>query len=223
MGSANNPDSIYLSSTNLRKRLEMSWIKTIPEDDADAALSRLYKRVKGPGKQIDNVLRIHSLRPHTLTGHMTLYKSVLHSSDNSLPKWYLEALGVYVSHLNGCDYCQAHHLEGMKKTIPDPKLVVEFRRLLDEERLEEFFDAKLFSCIGYLQKLTLYPASMEKGDIIPLRESGFTDAEILEINQLGSYFNYVNRTVNGLGVALSGEELGLSPDTDDNPADWEHR
>jgi len=40
-----------------------------------------------------------------LLGHMTLYKNVLHNSNNTLPKWYLETLGVYVSSLNNCAYC----------------------------------------------------------------------------------------------------------------------
>ncbi|MEO0528356.1 MAG: hypothetical protein AAFZ89_14080, partial [Bacteroidota bacterium] len=40
-------------------------------------LKTIYNRIKGPSHTIDNVLKIHSLRPHTLAGHMTLYKSVL--------------------------------------------------------------------------------------------------------------------------------------------------
>ena len=64
---------------------------------AKGRLKSIYERVKGPDNKVDNVLRLHSLRPHTLQGHMTLYKSVLHHSGNTLPKWYLEALGVYVA------------------------------------------------------------------------------------------------------------------------------
>lgn len=52
----------------------MSWIQTIDYFDADANLKQIYDRVKGPDNNVDNVLKIHSLRPHTLTGHMTLYK-----------------------------------------------------------------------------------------------------------------------------------------------------
>ena len=93
----------------------MSWIKTIDYEQAEGPLKRIYDRVKTPDNNIDNVLLIHSLRPHTLTGHMTLYKSVLHNSNNTLPKWYLEVLGVYVSYLNNCDYCVQHHFSGFSK------------------------------------------------------------------------------------------------------------
>ena len=51
---------------------QMSWIKTISYEDADPSLKKIYDRVKGPDNAVDNVLSVHSLRPHTLVGHMTL-------------------------------------------------------------------------------------------------------------------------------------------------------
>ena len=47
----------------------MSWIKVIPFEEATGKLKAIYKKIKGPNNQIDNVLSIHSLRPHTLMGH----------------------------------------------------------------------------------------------------------------------------------------------------------
>ena len=64
----------------------MSWIETIPYEAAGPNLKRIYDRVKGPDNNVDNVLSIHSLRPHSLVGHMALYKNVLHNSNNALPK-----------------------------------------------------------------------------------------------------------------------------------------
>jgi hypothetical protein len=50
----------------------MSWIKTIDYNEANTVLKRVYNRVKGANNKVDNVLTIHSLRPHSLVGHMTL-------------------------------------------------------------------------------------------------------------------------------------------------------
>ena len=97
----------------------MSWIEEISYEEAEGRLKKMYDRIKGPDNNIDNVLSVHSLRPHTLAGHMMLYKNVLHNSANTLPKWYLEAIGVYVSFLNQCSYCVEHHLAGMKREIND--------------------------------------------------------------------------------------------------------
>ncbi len=69
----------------------MPYIKVISPQDATGRLEKIYQRVTGPGGQVDNVLQIHSLRPHTLAGHMALYKAVLHHPRNKLPVWFLEA------------------------------------------------------------------------------------------------------------------------------------
>lgn len=200
----------------------MSWIQTIDYKDADSSLKRIYDRVKGPDNDVDNVLLIHSLRPHSLTGHMTLYKSVLHNSNNMLPKWYLESIGVFVSHLNNCFYCVKHHFTGFKKLINDDKKAATFMDAVKSDSLETFFDSKYLSGINYAQKLTLEVQNIEKEDVERLKTEGFTEGEILEINQVTSYFNYVNRSVVGLGVNLKGDTLGLSPNDSNDPNNWNH-
>ena len=42
-----------------------------------------------------------------------------------------------------------------------------------------------------------------------LKEAGAGDGEILELNQIVGYFNYVNRLLNGLGVTTSGDTVGF--------------
>ena len=99
----------------------MSWIKIIPFNEATGKLKTLYNKIKGPNNQIDNVLGIHSLRPHTLVGHMSLYKNTLHHSNNTFPNWQLELLGTYTSYINGCDYCYDHHFACLLYTSPSPR------------------------------------------------------------------------------------------------------
>jgi len=129
----------------------MAWIKTIKYEEADPRLKKIYNRVKGPNNTIDNVLSIHSLRPHSLVGHMTLYKSVLHNSNNVLPKWYLEAIGVYVSYLNKCDYCVQHHFEGLKRLLKDDIKAHAFMEAIRTETLHQFFEERYFEGVGLLK------------------------------------------------------------------------
>jgi len=56
--------------------------------------------------------------------------------------------------------------------------------------------------LDYAIKLTLEPWNMIEDDVIVLREQGFSDAAILDINQVTSYYAYVNRLADGLGVEL---------------------
>jgi uncharacterized peroxidase-related enzyme len=201
----------------------MSWIKTIKYENADNKLKGIYNKVKGADNNIDNVLLVHSLRPHSLVGHMALYKNVLHNSNNTLPKWYLEALGVYVSFLNKCDYCVTHHFEGFKRLLNNDEKAKKYLNAVSTNSIDSFFEEKYLLGINYAKDLTNSLHTINKKTIDDLINIGFTEGEILEINQVTSYFNYVNRTVVGLGVTTEGDIIGLSPNNSDNPDDWNHK
>ncbi len=61
--------------------------------------------------------------------------------------------------------------------------------------------------LTYAEKLTLTPWEMVEGDVIALRELGFSDAAILDINQVTGYYAFVNRLADGLGVELEAYRL----------------
>ena len=200
----------------------MSWIKTIPFNEAEGKLKRIYEKVAGPDGNIDNVLAIHSLRPHSLEGHMRLYKNVLHNSNNTVPKWFLELLGVYVSHLNRCRYCVDHHFAGLKRLLNDDIFSGRVKEGIESDNLSEVLNSSYNQAVMYAKKLTYDHFAIQEDDIHILRKNGFSDGEILEINQVVCYFNYVNRTVLGLGVNTDGDVLGLSPNESDDANNWSH-
>ena len=136
------------------------WIRAIPYAEAPGKLKTLYDRIKGPGNNVDNIMIAHSLRPHTLDGHMALYKNVLHHSANKLPLWFMECLGMYVSKLNSCEYCFDHHYEGMRRVLSDNDRASSIREALENNDLEGTFDAKEKSMLDYAEKLTLSPGAM---------------------------------------------------------------
>ncbi len=201
----------------------MSWIYIIPFEKATGKLKSIYNKIKGPNNQIDNVLGIHSLRPHTLTGHMSLYKNTLHHSNNTFPNWFLELLGTYTSFINKCDYCYEHHFAGMKRFLKDDEKAAAIRKHIEHNSLDEILSEKEMAMVEYAEKLTFTPAKMNSNDIYELRSFGYDDGEILEVNQVVAYFNYANRTVLGLGVNTKGEVLGLSPSNKDDEDSWDHR
>ncbi len=200
----------------------MSWIKTIPFEEARGKLKQLYERVKGPDNNVDNIMMVHSLRPHSMEGHMHIYKYVLHHNGNTFPKWYLETIGVYVSMLNDCSYCVEHHYQGMRRLVADEDRSVAVRKALEARTPESVFSGKELALLQYAEKLTLTPAAMNAADLDVLRAEGADDGEILEVNQVTSYFCYANRTVLGLGVNTDGDIIGLSPNENDDPDNWNH-
>lgn len=200
----------------------MTWIKTIAYDEAEGPLKKLYDRVKGPGNNIDNIMLAHSLRPHSMTGHMSLYKSVLHHPQNTLPKVYLETIGVYVSSLNSCDYCVEHHYAGMARLLGDEAKAQAIRATLEIQKPAGMFEGGELEGLEYAAKLTVAPESVSEVDIQIMRDAELDDGQILEINQVTAYFCYANRVVLGLGVNTKDDIIGLSPGASDDPDNWSH-
>ena len=202
----------------------MTWINTISFEASKGKLRKLYDRVKGPDNNVDNIMLSHSLRPHSMEGHMAMYKYCLHHTGNTLPKWYLECIGVYVSSLNGCEYCVEHHFQGMRRLVADDARSDALRRTIEADAVETApLDTRQIAGMIYARKLTVEPAAMVEADVATLRAAGVEDGEILEINQVTAYFCYANRTVLGLGVNTDGDIIGLSPNNSDDPEDWGHR
>ena len=200
----------------------MTWIRTVPFAEATGKLKKLYERVTGPDNNVDNIMLAHSLRPHSMEGHMTLYKYMLHHPHNTLPKWYLEAIGVYVSHLNRCGYCFDHHLAGMRRLVADDERSDAIAAALAADDPAEAFSGRELAGLEYAARLTTSQADMAESDIQTLRDAGFDDGEILEINQVTAYFAYANRMVLGLGINTDGDIIGLSPGDSSDPDNWSH-
>lgn len=73
---------------------------------------------------------------------------------------------------------------------------------------------KLEALLAYAEKLTLEPGDVEEADVRRLREAGWGDEAVLHACEVVAYFNFVNRTADGLGVALEGgwEQPILGPE-----------
>ena len=201
----------------------MPWIETVAYEDANGKLKALYDRVKGPDNNVDNIMMMHSLRPHTMEGHMALYKYVLHHRDNTIDKWFLETIGVWVSTLNKCEYCVKHHFAGLKRLLADDKKAAQLKAAIDSDNIAAApLDKRQKTAMEYTRRLTHNLTSVLEDMIKKMRAAGYSDGEILEINQVAAYFNYANRTVLGLGCSTEGDILGLSPNNNNDPDDWGH-
>ena len=185
-----------------------AWIELIADEDATGELKAFYDQVRTPHGTVDNVMRAHSLRPHTMGGHLALYKSVLHNPENTLPFWFLEVVASYTSILNDCDYSLAHHFTNVRRLLDDDARAERILDALKADAPEREFDGKEAALLRYAGKLTTAVGSMAKADVDAIRAAGATDGEILEVNQVCAYFNYSNRLLNGLGVTTEGDVIG---------------
>lgn len=105
-----------------------------------------------------------------------------------------------------------HHGAGLRRLTRDDALV--------EQLITNYRQAKIShkdrAMLDYVIKLTLEPWSIGEADVGHLRVAGFTDREILDINQITGYYAYVNRLADGLGVEL--EDFWDEDDEDEEGA-----
>ena len=191
-----------------------AWIHMVPLEAASGELAEMYELVKTPHGTVDNVMKAHSLRPHTMRGHVVLYRSVLHHEGNTVPLWFLETVASYVSIINACAYSLTHHWHNAAALIGEPERAAAVRAALDARAPEQVFEGKELELLRYAGKLTATPGDMTRADWDAMKAAGADDGEILEVNQVVAYFNYSNRLLNGLGVTTAGDHVGYYDDGD---------
>jgi len=77
---------------------------------------------------------------------------------------------------------------------------------IEEDYREADLSPRERAILDYAVKLTLRPTEMQRSDVEGLRGAGLSDGECLDVCQVTSYYNYVNRLADGLGVELEGEK-----------------
>lgn len=97
----------------------------------------------------------------------------------------------------------SHHGAGLLRLTNDKALV----EALETDWHIANLSAADREMLSYTEKLTLTPWEMVEADVIALREVGFSDAAVLDINQVTGYYAFVNRLADGLGVELEAYRL----------------
>ena len=186
-----------------------AWIEMVEEENATPRLKELLDVARTPHGTVDTVMRLHSLRPETMAGHMALYRSVLHNPQNTLPTWFLEVVASYTSILNDCEYSLTHHFMNVRNLVRDQARSDRIFVALKAQRPEDEFAGRELALLRYAAKLTVSVGRMVRSDFDLLKASGAEDGEILEVNQVVAYFNYSNRLLNGLGATTEGDVVGF--------------
>lgn len=180
----------------------MAWIDVIDADDATGELQEVYEHIADTRGKLSNVLKVHSQNPAALKDHLDLYGTLLFGQ-SPVSRAEREAIAVVVSAANACDYCVHHHAEALKSYWETPRV----EQLADDYTALEDLDDRLRTACDVAVKLTLSPDAMAEEDVTALKEAGWSERAVLDVILVTSYFNFVNRITNGLGVESTEEEV----------------
>ncbi len=180
----------------------MAWIRIIDEAEADGQLKAYYDEIEKARGKVANIMKIHSLHPESMKRHLEFYLAIMFQP-GGLRREQRELIATVVSAQNQCAYCINHHAEALDFYWKDEgrlqQLIEDFTRVELSEKDR--------AMVEYAAKLTRRPGEMTAADVQRLRNAGFSDEEILQINLITSYFNFVNRVASGLGVEFSEQEV----------------
>ncbi len=179
----------------------MAWIEEIEVKEASGKLRELYNRITARTKgNVANILKVHSLHPEAMEAHLNLYETIMFG-ESGLSRAQREMIAVVVSNANKCHYWTVHHGESLRLAANDDHLMSDIVQGIAKANISK--EEKVM--LDYAQKLTRESYRITEKDIKELRNAGFSERDIFDINQVAAYFNYVNRIADGLGVTLETE------------------
>ncbi len=109
-----------------------------------------------------------------------------------------ELIAAYVSGLNACHYCHNTHVGVAAACGVEPSL---FEALLADLETAPV-PARMKPVLRYAKKLTTSPARMTEADAAAVYDAGWGDDALYSTVLVTALFNFYNRLVDGVGLAL---------------------
>lgn len=173
----------------------MARITLVESKNASREVQQIYEhRLAG---RPANVHQAMAHNPQALTPFLAFYAAAGKSLDRRL--W--ELVYLYVSFLNGCQYCSQHHMASSRKTGLGP----EDWKALQTGDISRFGEPDKI-VLRYAEKLTKAPGKIGNDDFGELKRY-LGDQQIADLHLLVGLANLTNRFTDPLGL-----ELEFSPE-----------
>jgi uncharacterized peroxidase-related enzyme len=189
------------------ERWRMTWIKTVRMDDdervkkAMEAQRKLYPiEYATPVHAVNDgetagIVASHTLMPEALYHSFSAFGAMM-SPELPLKRHQHEMIATMVSITNRCFYWIESHAEFLRRVTLKPEMVDALQRDYKTAPISEQDKA----ICEYVVKLTKDATQCSREDHEKLRAAGFDDQGILQITLIASWFNYINRVADALGV-----------------------
>jgi uncharacterized peroxidase-related enzyme len=174
----------------------MVWIRTIDWADAEGDLLDAYNWQAASLGEPAEFTMLGSLYPPIVEERLRLYRAV-ERCDSDLSPIERQMACYVTSLLNGTRHCAS----GLRLKLEALGAPVAVLTDIEARPLEPATgDDRLDAILRHAAKLTTRPTEMTEADVEDLRSHGLGDLEVLDLNNLSAYYNYINRIVNGLGL-----------------------
>lgn len=185
----------------------MSRLEPLTLDQVEGLeeVERTYQRTLG---FVPNGLRIMARRPEIVQGFIALRRAVLDPASGTVPAELKNLCAHLASRAHGCQYCQAHSLQGAG------------RAGAEQARLEavwEFQTSELFSeaervALDFSIKAASVPNGVSDEDFDRMKEH-WDEGQIVEILAAVSLYGFLNRWNDSLATPLEASSATFAQET----------
>ncbi|MCK1399365.1 alkylhydroperoxidase domain protein [Bradyrhizobium sp. 4] len=170
----------------------VSWIDPLPETELT---ERHFAGLVDRSRSKSEYFRLLVRDPEVLEARTKTDKDIFYNVADGLPRAERELAAAATSRYNGCIYCASVHA---RVASTYSKRRDDVQRLLDEgvgADLGERWNAVVKASVA----LAATPIAFGPDNIDELRRAGLDDAEIVDVINGASFFNWANRLMLSLG------------------------
>lgn len=178
----------------------MAWIRTVGWDAADGQLREAYDWQASTAGHPSELTALGSLHPPLVVERLRLAR-VTDDVPSSLTPVDRRLAELVVALLCGSPHGAAAARGELERLGCDEGLMA---RIEASPELPCSDDRRVDAICAHAAKLTLLPGSMTEGDVRRLRSAGLDDLDLVDLNNVIAYHNYVNRVALGLGLHTPG-------------------
>jgi uncharacterized peroxidase-related enzyme len=171
------------------------WIRTIAWAEAEGLLKEAYDwQAERLGEPTEFTM-LGSLYPEVVMERLKLYR-VAEGCPSALAPGERQLAAYVTSLINGTTHCASGLRVKLASLDVDPAVQ---QAVEADPRQPSTGSERLDAICRYAAALTAAPASVGPDDVARLRAVGCDDLDIVDLNNLVAYYNYINRVANGLG------------------------
>jgi uncharacterized peroxidase-related enzyme len=182
----------------------LTFIETVPEDDAPAAVGQLYEAVRESHGYLTNFAEAFSVRPEVFGAWLKLNGAIKANMD--LRRYELATLAA--ARRLRSSYCALAHGTVLIEEYLRPGEELE---AIASDHRSAGLDAADVAVMDFAERVVDDASSITRADVEHLRELGLSDAEVFDVALAAAARCFFSKTLDALGVQPDGKFSALDP------------
>ena len=182
----------------------MSYIKTVPDEQAEGLVKELYAAARETFGYVPNHAKLFSLRPEVYQA----WNKMLSGFRSHMRLRRYELITFATSLELECTYCSLAHAAVLKKNFFTAEQLIAIAKDFRTAGLSEEEEALM----SLAQKITRHAGDVSEEDMQTLRGFGLKDEEILDVVLTITARNFFSKTLEALDARPDDKYLELEPE-----------